>query len=584
MSAVTQPTYEWKTLPWKKIQRGVFKLQKRIYQAKQRGDRATVHKLQRLLTHSWQARCLAVKRVAQENQGKNTAGVDGVRKLGPQQRLALVSDLQRPTKPKPVRRVYIAKPGKVEKRPLGIPVMRDRAHQALVKMALEPEWEARFEPNSFGFRPGRCCQDAIEAIFNAIKYVPRYALDADIKGCFDNINQEHLLQKLDTYPALCRVIQQWLKAGVMEEMNLIPTEKGTPQGGVISPLLANIALHGLEERITQAFPQKVVGKEKTEWSYRPKVIRYADDFVILHQDLQVIKQCQVIAQQWLAEIGLELQEAKTRITHTLHRYGDQTGFDFLGFNVRQFPVGKTHHRKTGIVRQGTNLRINFKTIIRPSQAAIKRHYRAIAETIARYNARGQAELIVKLNPQIRGWCRYYATVVAKKVFSKLDHLVCQRLLRWGRRRHRKQSRKRMVAKYFNINRDRGTHRPWDFIAPNGAALLRYADTGIQRHVMVKRTRSPFDGDFVYWAMRMGKHPLLPKQMARLLKRQGGKCVECGLYFWEAEKIGMDYIIPKQAGGKDAYWNWFLLHTHCHEQKQEPVSSCLASSPDSGLCD
>jgi len=568
MSAELEPTYKWKNLPWKKIERGVFKLQKRIYQAEKRGDRKTVHRLQRLLTKSWQVRALAVRRVTQENQGKKTAGVDGIRNLNPAQRLALVADLKRPSKPKPVRRVYIDKPGKAEKRPLGIPVIKDRAHQAVAKMALEPEWEAKFEPNSYGFRPGRCCQDAVEAIFNAIKFVPRYALDADIKGCFDNIDQEKLLDKLNTYPAMRRVIKQWLRAGVMEELELMTTEKGTPQGGVVSPLLANIALHGLEEKITQAFPKKAVVNGKTEWSYRPKVVKYADDFVILHQDLEVIKQCQEIAKQWLAEMGLELKESKTRITHTLNRYEGQVGFDFLGFNIRQFPVGKTHCRKTGIRNWENDGRINFKTIIKPSKQAVKTHYRAIADTIGRYDSKPQAALIMKLNPQIRGWCRYYSTVVSTETFNKLDHLVCQRLLRWGRRRHQHRSRRRMVAKYFNINRDRGSHRPWDFIAPDGTALLRYADTGIKRHVMVKTTRSPYDGDFVYWATRMGNHPLISRRVAQLLKRQGGKCVECGLYFWEGERIGIDYIIPKQSGGRDAYWNWLLLHTHCYERKSD----------------
>jgi RNA-directed DNA polymerase len=337
-------------------------------------------------------------------------------------------------------------------------------------------------------------------------------------------------------------------------------------GGVASPLLANIALHGLEEKITQAFPKKAVVNGKMEWSYRPKVVKYADDLVILHQDLEVIKRCQEITKQWLAEMGLELKESKTRITHTLHKYDGNVGFDFLGFKIQQFLVGKSQHRKTGIRNWEKDGRIDFKTIIKPSKKAVKTHYRAVAETISRFDARPQAELIRKLNPQIRGWCRYYSTVVSKMTFNKLDHLVCQRLLRWGRRRHQKQSRKRMVAKYFNINRDRGSHRPWDFIAPDGTALLRYADTRIKRHVMVKATRSPYDGDFVYWATRMGNHPMIPKRVAQLLKRQGGKCVECGLYFWEGEKIGIDYIIPKKSGGRDAYWNWLLLHTHCYVGK------------------
>jgi RNA-directed DNA polymerase len=266
MNTVSQPMYKWQDLPWRTIKRAVFKLQKRIYQAAKNGDIKTVHKLQRLLLKSWSARCLAVRRVTQDNQGKNTAGVDGVKSLRSEQRLQMAQTLKLTSKAQPTRRVWIPKPGKAEKRPLGIPTLRSRAEQALAKLALEPEWEAQFEPNSYGFRPGRSCHDAIDAIFKAICHKPKYVLDADIAQCFDRINHEALLDKLQTSPTLRRAIRAWLKAGVMEKDELFPTTAGTPQGGVISPLLANIALHGLEMAITQEYPQA-------------KVIRYADDLV-----------------------------------------------------------------------------------------------------------------------------------------------------------------------------------------------------------------------------------------------------------------------------------------------------------------
>ncbi len=233
---------EWHSINWRKLERSVYKLQKRIYQASVRGDVKAFRRLQKTLMKSWSARALAVRRVTQDNQGKKTAGVDGVKSLTPKQRLELTGNLNLGTKVSPTRRVWIPKPGTEEKRPLGIPTMKDRALQALVKLALEPEWEARFEPNSYGFRAGRSCHDAIEAIFSAITLKPKYVLDADIAKCFDRIDQEALLRKLNTFPTIRRQVRAWLKAGVMDGKQLFPTSEGTPQGGVISPLLANIAL------------------------------------------------------------------------------------------------------------------------------------------------------------------------------------------------------------------------------------------------------------------------------------------------------------------------------------------------------
>src|SRR6266571_8189850 len=244
----------WNKLPWRKFEQHCFRIQKRIYRAKQNGNTRKVEKLQKLLLKSEAARLLAVRRVTQDNQGKKTAGVDGVKSVPPKQRFELVKRIhpnywKRSASP-PARRVWIPKPGKTEQRPLGIPTMFTRAQQALGKMALEPEWEARFEPNSYGFRPGRSCHDAIEAILNAVRYKPKYVFDADISGCFDNIDHSALLSKLNTYPALRHIVKMWLKAGVMDAGVFVSTEKGTPQGGVASPLLANIALHGMEQVIS----------------------------------------------------------------------------------------------------------------------------------------------------------------------------------------------------------------------------------------------------------------------------------------------------------------------------------------------
>ncbi len=243
------PTVEWNQINWRKAERLTFKLQKRIYRASERGDVKAVRKLQKTLINSWSNKVLAVRRVTQDNTGKRTAGVDGIKLLTPKQRFNLVSQLKATGKSQPTRRVMIPKPGTNESRPLGIPTMYDRALQAVVKAALEPEWEASFEPNSYGFRPGRSCHDAIGAIFNSIRYKAKYVLDADIAKCFDRINHKALLDKINTYPGLRRQIKSWLKSGVLDQGEILPTNEGTPQGGVLSPLLANIALHGMEERV-----------------------------------------------------------------------------------------------------------------------------------------------------------------------------------------------------------------------------------------------------------------------------------------------------------------------------------------------
>src|SRR5216110_3446196 len=269
----------WNKLPWRKLEQHVYHIQKRIYRASQRGNTRAVQKLQKLLMKSEAARLIAVRRVTQDNQGKKTAGVDGVKSVPPKQRRILAQEIHpkhwKQNKPKPVRRVWRPKPGKDEKRPLGIPTMFERSRQALGKMALEPEWEAKFEPNSYGFRPGRSCHDAIEAIHTSINQQDKYVLDADIEKCFDRICHQALLTTLHTFPALRRTITAWLKAGVMDGEALFPTDTGAPQGGVLSPLLMNVALHGLETAITTAFPARPRGHQH----WRPTVIRYADDFV-----------------------------------------------------------------------------------------------------------------------------------------------------------------------------------------------------------------------------------------------------------------------------------------------------------------
>ena len=396
-------TVEWNEINWRKAERLTFKLQKRIFRASERGDVKAVRKLQKTLINSWSAKCIAVRRVTQDNQGKNTAGVDGVKSLTPKQRMNLVGQLKLTGKVKPIRRVNIPKPGTTETRPLGIPTINDRATQTLVKLALEPEWEALFEPNSYGFRPGRSCHDAIGAIFNSISSKSKYVLDADISKCFDKINHKKLLEKLNTSPTIRRQIRMWLKAGVMDNKQLFPTSEGTPQGGVISPLLANIALHGMENLIKEFAKTLDIKNGKghqISWQMKCsslKFIRYADDFVILHEDLTVIKRCREIISDWLSDMGLELKPSKTKLTHTLNEIDGNVGFEFLGFHIQQHKVGTYQ-----CANNTKGIPLGFKTLITPSKAKVKTHLIKIAEVIDAHKTAPQAALISKLNPIIRG--------------------------------------------------------------------------------------------------------------------------------------------------------------------------------------
>jgi RNA-directed DNA polymerase len=556
-------TVEWKTIPWRKLERKVFKLQKRIYQASKRGDVKTTRRLQKMLMKSWSAKCLSVRRVTQDNQGKKTAGVDGVKSLTPKQRLTLAANLKLSSKVAPTRRVWIPKPGKDEKRPLGIPTMNDRGLQALVKLALEPEWEARFEPNSFGFRPGRSCHDAVQAIYDAIKFKGKYVLDADIAKCFDQIDHEALLTKLNTFPTIRRQIRAWLKAGVMDGKQLFVTTEGTPQGGVISPLLANIALHGMETLIKQKFPKKSIYQNgKAGTLYPPTVVRYADDFVILHEDLTVVQSCKEIIQEWLKDMGLELKPSKTRLAHTLNQYEqEQPGFDFLGFTIRQYKVGKYHSGKDKYGRL-----LGIKPIITPSKDKQKVHYEQIAEVINAHRNAPQVALIKKLNPIIRGWANYYATQVSKVAYCDQDYLMYQKLRAWAKRRHPKKSGRWVSNKYWqSIGGDN-----WVFATRqkgnDSMRLLKHSETPIKRYVKVKGESSPYDGNLVYWSSRMGNSPEMPKTVANLLKKQKGKCTHCGMVFRDNDVMEVDHKIPKSQGGKDSYDNWQLLHRHCHDTK------------------
>lgn len=542
----------WSKVPWRKLERHTFRIQKRIFQASQRGNQRAVQKLQKLLMKSQAARLVATRRVTQDNQGKKTAGVDGVKSVPPQQRFVMAEQIH----PKqwtnhqshPVRRVWIPKPGKTEQRPLGIPTMLNRSQQALVKMALEPEWEGKFEPNSYGFRPGRSCHDAIEAIFKNISTKAKYVLDADIRGAFDHISHESLLQKLKTYPAIARIIKSWLKAGVIDKKVFEETEQGTPQGGVVSPLLMNIALHGMETALIKAYRDK---------EGRPQVVRYADDLVVFHPTEEGVKKAQAIIETWLSSMGLELKPSKTCITHTLTPYQGKVGFDFLGYTVRQYPMGK-HHTAKNQHRQP----LGFKTFITPSKEAKKRHLQVIRQRMEELRGATQAQLIKELNPIVRGWSNYYRTVVSKATFRSCDNDLYHMLKAWARHRHSNKNMHWIINKYWGVNRGGG----WSFETPKGLALAKHGKVEIQRHVKVRGNVSPYDGNLLYWSQRLRTHPLLGRTLGKLLQKQQGKCRWCELLFQDGDLIEVDHITPRSQGGGEELSNKCALHRHCHDHR------------------
>lgn len=364
-----------------------------------------------------------------------------------------------------------------------------------------------------------------------------------------------------------------MKAGVLDDGQMFDTPEGTPQGGVISPLLANIALHGMEELVKE-YAGGLVGRKKENQS-SVSLIRYADDFVILAPRRFNIETLHLKISKWLAKMGLELSPSKTKIGHTQDvnqkftpgvvnsgvEVSEKDGFDFLGFNVRQYEVGKHHSGK-----KSNKELLGFKTLIKPSNQAIKRHYEVIAEITDAHKSAPQEALISRLNPVIRGWVNYYSTVVSKETFSHLDHLVYTKLARWAKRRHPQKSGAWVSNRYWNTVGDNN----WVFSTTKDGkvamSLTKHSHKEIVRHVKVQGIASPFDGNLKYWSSRMGKNPLMPTRVATLLKKQKGKCTHCRLYFQEDDLIEVDHIIPKSQGGKENYDNLQALHRHCHDVK------------------
>jgi RNA-directed DNA polymerase len=499
---------------------------------------------------------VSVRRVTERNAGRLTAGVDGEVVLTPKARFELVArvqDSREPFKALPVRRVFIPKPGTNKQRPLGIPVLIDRVHQARVLNALEPEWEARFEPKSYGFRPGRGCHDAIEAIFQVAKQNPRrlWVLDADLAGAFDRIGHDHLMSMIGSFPAR-GMIRAWLKAGVVENGRFSRTEEGTPQGGVISPLLLNVALHGMETAAGARYGADTHARKGT-----PVLIRYADDFVVHCHTRQEALEVKARLAAWLTPRGLTFNDDKTQVVSLAE------GYDFLGFNVRRY---------------------RHKLLIKPSKQAVRRIRRRLRDELRSLHGSNAPAVLKRLNPIIRGWAAYYRTKVAAETFGKLDTYLWKLTWKWATRSHSTKPAYWVFNRYFGqFNKTRQDR--WVFgDRTSGSYLHRFAWTNIVRHQIVKHKASPDDPELAdYWAWRRQKAPLpINRTAMRLYRAQDGRCAICKATLLAASHRpdtprDWEHWLATTRKTIDVVWNTAnsdaaapkLVHLNCNHHRQPP---------------
>lgn len=531
----------WEGIDWNRCEQAVKKLQARIVKAQKEGRYSKVKSLQWTLTHSFYAKALAVRRVT-SNSGGKTAGVDGKIWSTPNAKAKAINELKRRGyKPMPLRRIHIKKSnGKL--RPLGIPTLKDRAMQALYLMALEPVSEVKADPHSFGFRKKRCTMDAVRYCHNVLckGYSAEWILEGDIKGCFDHISHKWLLENIPTDKV---VLRKWLKSGYIFKKQLFPTEEGTPQGGIISPTLANMVLDGIQELLAQRYKRRrIKGK-----LYSPMVnfVRYADDFIITSENKEVLEtEIKPLLKEFLAERGLMLSEEKTLITNI------NDGFDFLGFNIRKF---------------------KGQLLTKPTKDSQKRVYAKIKAKIESNKTTRQENIIRLLNPIITGWSNYYRYGASSKEFQRIDHLIFDKLWQWARRRHPKKGRRWVAKRYFHTVKN----RKWRFVhffdkknLDNRIMLKLMSDVHFSIYTQVKGDANPFDPEYQdYFEQRKTKRMLESfngkRSLVQLWKRQKGICPLCNTPI--DESIAWSVLRETQVNGNRHNQ---LVHMKCRRQQRK----------------
>ncbi len=551
---------EWHATNWQAVSENVRRLQVRIVKATMAGNWRKVKSLQYLLTHSFSGKALAVRRVT-ENDGKKTAGVDKVIWDTPEKKMAAVRSLKRRGyQPLPLRRVYIPKSN--GKRPLGIPTMKDRAMQALYLLALDPIAECQADPNSYGFRRERCCADALDQCHKilSLRGSAKWILEGDIKGCFDHISHDWLLEHVPTDKA---ILQKWLKSGYMEKSAFYETEAGTPQGGIISPVLSNLTLDGLERQLREKYPHVGAGMSKGR-AAQVHLVRYADDFIITGKSKELLEtEVKPLVEEFLRERGLELSPEKTAITHI------EDGFDFLGQNVRKY---------------------GDKCLTKPSKKNVKSFLDNLRDIINANKAATAYALNTLLNPKIRGWANYHRHAASKATFVHVDHAIHKALWRWASRRHPTKPRRWIKQKYFcRIN-----NRDWRFFGERqdeqGQLLTNYlaiaALTPIRRHTKVKGEANPYDPDWeLYFEERLGikieANLCGRRRLSRLWREQKGLCPVCNQPITKLTGWHNHHIVKRVMGGSDSSENRVLLHPECHRQVHNQNLSVTKPRPMTG---
>lgn len=530
---------DWYGIDRVKAQQATRKLQVRIAKAIREGKHRKAKSLQWLLTHSFYAKFMAVKRVT-DNNGNKTAGVDGSTWSTPQAKAkAIVGLKRRGYQPQPLRRIYIPK-ANGKRRPLGIPTMKDRAMQALHLLALEPIAETTADPNSYGFRTGRACRDAAEQIFTSMarKNHATWVLEGDISGCFDNISHDWLLANIPTDTA---VLKKWLKTGYVWQNRLYSTQAGTPQGGIISPVLANMTLDGLENGLARKFP-----KTKGANPHKVNFIRYADDFIITGTSPDVLEEAQAITGRFMQERGLALSPEKTKVVNIAE------GFDFLGWNFRKY---------------------NGKLLIKPSKKNVKNFLAEVRRVIDGNKTATQENLIRLLNPKIRGWAEYHKNQVSKKTFSNVDHAIWKKLWQWANRRHPTKSRKWVKNTYWPSRNGQNWIFGTEVLDKKGNRvwldLFNASSVPIRRHTKVKAQANPYDPQWeTYFEERIQRHfeqEHHGNRVRYLYHLQDGKCRVCGQKLTRQENWHVHHKVWRVNGGTDDSRNLDLLHADCHRQ-------------------